>query len=148
MTRGQIAIITTQWRKPTILTSVEFNGDMYMPTKQWRGHGQKVINALRKVNDVANYHLAVAKFNNDNHHYNDCSSLTHIQSAECLDFTEDYFDYWFSDYVYIKNITPETVRIVTNVTDEEGRDIGKKDVDLATNQIAVLCFGRLVRITQ
>jgi len=148
MTRGQIAIIKKEYGKNTILTSVEFNGDMYMPTKSWVGHGQQVINALRKVNDTAAYQLAVARFNYNYHHYNDCDSLTHTENIEALDFTKDYFDNWFSDYIYIKNITLETVKLITSIIDEEGRDIGKKEVDLAPNQIAVICFGRLVKVTQ
>ena len=148
MTRGQIAIIKKEYGKNIILTSIEFNGDMYMPTKKLAGHGQQVINALRKVDDTAAYQLAVARFNYNYHNYNDCNSLTHTQNIEALDFTKDYFDYWFSDYVYIKNITTETVRLVTCTTDEDGRDIGTKDVNLAPSQIAVLCFGRLVKVTQ
>ena len=81
MTRGQIAIITKRYNETIILTSIEFNGDMYMPTKEWKGNGQKAINALRKVCDIANYQLAVAKFNNDNYHYNDGESLTHKENA-------------------------------------------------------------------
>ena len=148
MTRGQIAIIKKYYGKNIILTSIEFNGDMYMPTKKWAGHGQQVINALRKVDDTAAYQLAVARFNYNYHHYNDCDSLTHIQDIQALDFTKDYFDYWFSDYVYIKNITTDTVKLVTCVTDDIGKDIGTKDVDLAPNQIAVICFGTLVKVTE
>ena len=148
MTRGQIAIIKKSYGKNTILTSIEFNGDMYMPTNKWAGHGQQVINALRKVNDTADYQYAVAKFNKDHHHYTDCDSLTHEQNIEALDFTKDYFDYWFSDYIYIKNITKENIELVTSITDDEGEDIGKKSVCLAPNQIAVLCFGTLIKITE
>ena len=53
MTRGQIAIICNGFneKEPTIMTSIEFNGDMYMPTKKWAGHGRTVINLLKKVNE-------------------------------------------------------------------------------------------------
>ena len=147
MTRGQIAVIKQDYDKAVrILTSIEFNGDMYMPTKKWAGHGQQVINALRKVNDTADYQYAVAKFNKDHHHYNDCESLTRKQGIETLDFTKDYFENWFSDYVYIKNITSQEVKIITSKRNKDGEDIGKENHILFSGQIAVLCFGRLVKI--
>ena len=139
MTRGQIAIIT----KDGIMTSTEFNGDMYMPTKKWAGHGRVVVNALKRTNDVADYQFEVAKFNKENHHYNDTTLVHKYFGHDMLDFTKDYFENWFSDYVYIKNMVAEVVKLTTNVYDKEGRSIGKKEVQLAPNQIAVLYFGRL-----
>lgn len=133
MTRGQITIIT----KNKVITSIEFNGDMYVDG----GYGEEVIDALKQVNDVANYQYEVAKFNNSNHHYNDIDALTYKQNLETLDFTKNYFENWFSDYIYIKNIANENMTIVTS-----GRDIGVKEVTLVPNAIAVLCFGRLEKL--
>lgn len=144
MTRGQITIIT----KSKVLTSIEFNGDMYMPTNQWAGHGETVIEALKRVNDVATYQYEVAKFNMDNHHYNDEDRLTYAMDLGTLDFTKDYFKDWFSDYVYIKNITDDVVTMVTSKTDKQGRDIGRKVVKLKPNAIAVLCFGTLEKLVE
>ena len=144
MTRGQITIIT----KSKVMTSIEFNGDMYMPTKKWAGHGRQVINALKRVYDIATYMYEVAKFNKDNHHYNDVDRLTYEMGLETLDFTNDYFENWFSDYIYIKNITQETVKIITTITDKRGNDIGKKEVELKPNAIAVLCFGKLHKLVE
>ena len=142
MTRGQIAIIT----KDGIMTSTEFNGDMYMPTKQWRGRGQLVVNALKRTNDIADYQYEVAKFNKENHHYNDTTLVHKYNGYEMLDFTKDYFENWFSDYVYLKNLTKETAKLKTTITDDIGRDIGKKEVQLEPNQIAVINFGELVKV--
>jgi hypothetical protein len=139
MTRGQITIIT----KDGIMTSIEFNGDMYMPTKKWAGHGRKVINALKRVNDIASYQYEVAKFNKENHHYNDTTLTYKVSGHNTLDFTKDYFDNWFSDYVYIKNLVAEVIKLKTKLYDKDGNDIGEKDVELAPNQIAVLYFGEL-----
>ena len=144
MTRGQITIIT----KKEVLTSIEFNGDMYMPTKKWSGHGRTVINALKRVNDVATYHYEVAKFNKDNHHYCDIDRLTYPMKLETLDFTKDYFENWFSDYIYLKNLTKEVVKITTDITDKNGNDIGKKEIELKPNAIAVLCFGSLYKLVE
>lgn len=145
MTRGQIAIIT----KTHILTSIEFNGDMYLPTRKWCGHGQRAINALKRVNDVADYHYEVAKFNKENHHYNDIEErLVYKMDLSTLDFTKDYFDNWFSDYIYLKNISDNSVTINTSVRDDAGRSIGTKEVELKPSAIVVLCFGRLVRLIE
>ena len=139
MTRGQIAII----QEDGIMTSTEFNGDMYMPNRQWAGHGRKVINALKRVNDVADYQFEVAKFNKENHHYNDRKLTYWVEGHERLDFTQDYFEHWFSDYVYIKNLTKQEVKMITDKCDNEGRSIGKVEVTLEPNEIAVLNFGEL-----
>lgn len=143
MTRGQIAIIKKGWNENSfdIMTSIEFNGDMYMPTKKWKGHGRQVINLLKKVYDVASYQLAVAKFNNDNHHYNDCDHLTYNikgeDAAKMLNFKVDYFENWCSDYVYIKNLCKEEMML----TDESG-----KPFTLKNGEIAVVNFGSLKKI--
>lgn len=140
MTRGQIAIIINGG----IMTSTEFNGDMYMPDGQWAGHGQEVIDLLKEVKDVADYQFAVAKFNKENHHYND-ERLTFKKAKgyETLDFVKNYFDNWFSDYVYIKNLTKNTITLNTRECDENGDNETEKKIELEPNQIAVLCFGRL-----
>jgi len=139
MTRGQMAIIT----KGGILTSVEFNGDMYL---DHNGYGEDAIESLRNSTDVATYQYEVAKFNVEHHHYDD-DRLVYTKDKSALDFTKDYFDVWFSDYVYIKNLTKEDYELLTEKRDHEGRKIGVKKVNLAPNEIAVLCFGRLVKIT-
>lgn len=130
MTRGQIAIITDN----KIYTSNEFNGDMYMSN----GLGRTVTNGLKRVKDIADYQYFVAKFNKEHHHYNDLEHIMYEQSQEALDFNSDYFDKWFSDYIYIKNIgtTPKTIN-ASNGT-----------YNLAPNQIARLCFGRLEKISE
>ena len=140
MTRGQIAIIV----KGGIMTSTEFNGDMYMPTKNWGGKGRLVVNALKRVKDVADYHYEVAKFNKENHHYNDTNITYGIKGYKMLDFTKDYYDNWCSDYVYIKNLVTEPITIKV----EDAKRENKVDIKLAPNQIAVLCFRKLVLITE
>ena len=147
MTRGQITIIYGK-NTPRIMTSVEFNGDMYMPTPKWGGHGRTVINALKRVHDVAEYQYEVAKFNKEHHHYNDLDRQTYAMDIETLDFTKDYFENWFSDYIYLKNITENPITIKTNVTDANGRDIGIEEVKLKPNAIAVLCFGSLEKLIE
>ena len=144
MTRGQLAII----EKGGVMTSIEFNGDMYMPSRKWHGYGQKAINALKRANDRATYQYEVAKFNKDNHHYNDCDRLTYKLGLSALNFTKDYFDVWFSDYIYIKNITTEDVKINTEIRDKSGKVIGNKEHTLKPKAIAVLCYGEMEKIVE
>lgn len=135
MTRGQIAIITDGG----IMTSIEFNGDMYLDG----GHGEDAINSLKNSTDIATYQYEVAKFNMEHHHYNDCDRLTYELGEQALDFTKDYFDIWFSDYIYIKNLKKEIAELITETRDENDKITGTKKVKLAPNEIAVLCFGKL-----
>lgn len=135
MTRGQITVITKYYnsKEPIILTSLEFNGDMYMDGP---GYGKQVVSLLKKVNDLANYQYIVAKFNNEHHHYQQERLTYKMNNLDALDFTKDYFDNWFSDYIYLKNITDETISIKTS----------KGKYELNPGDIAVLCFGELEKM--
>jgi len=151
MTRGQITIIYNSYgsKTPKIMTSAEFNGDMYMPTPKCKyGHGQTVINALKRVHDVAEYQYEVAKFNKRHHHYNDLESQTYNMDVSALDFTKDYFENWFSDYIYLKNITKQPITIKTTITDENDGHDDIKEVELKPNAIVVLNFGSLEKLIE
>lgn len=132
MTRGQITVIAKYYgsKEPTIITSIEFNGDMYMEVP---GYGEQVVSLLDEVVDIANYQYAVAKFNNEHHHYNDPQLTYKFNNLDALDFTKDYFENWFSDYVYLKNITDETVCIKAS----------NGEYELNPGDIVVLCFGKV-----
>ena len=149
MTRGQIAIITGE---NELHTSIEFNGDMYMPTKKWAGHGRQVINLLKKVKDVADYQYIVAKFNCDHHHYCGCERLTWRRKGEegkaMFNFFKNYYDNWFSDYVYLKNISKKEVTIIQNNYDENGGNDKPEEVKIPNNAIVVLCFGKVKKIIE
>lgn len=125
MTRGRIAIITPEG---TILTSTEFNGDM-----DYTGHGQELYDNLECVETVEEYETLVREFNDENFRYED------IETYECddsyLDMKNDYFDKWFSDYVYIKNLSEKPVVF----TDANG-----KKTRLDTETTAVFSFGEFV----
>ena len=151
MTRGQIAIIYQGYgeNQISIMTSIEFNGDMYMKG----GHGPEVVRQLKKVNDVADYQYIVAKFNCDHHHYNDCDKLTYVSKGleveRMLDFSKDYFANWFSDYIYLKNITELEVKITCEKWDKKtDKVVGTEVITLQPNDIVVLNFGSLHKIYQ
>lgn len=128
MTRGQLAIITNE----KVITSCEYNGDMY-----WEGYGKDAVKCLKPVIDFETYKKARNVFNEIWH-------CTYNEKDECydmnlntLDFSKNYFDNWFSDYIYIKNITEDSVEII---------DRDKKSFNLKPGKIAVINFGRLEKI--
>lgn len=142
MTRGQIVLFT----EGKVLSSIEFNGDMYPPANDgWVGYGQDVIDGLKMVGSVQEYEDFVRKFNADHHDYKDVKQFVYDALAiynkdynknvteECLlDMQDGYFDKWFSDYLYFKNIRDEEV----TVYDDEG-----KAVIVKPQGILVLNFG-------
>ncbi len=140
MTRGKIIIIAEE----KVLTSIEFNGDMYLPGGDWAGYGKDVIDGLKDVKTEQEYKDFVLKFNAEHHGYDDVDEFTYDLLEECkkyeicqteeelLDMSSGYFDKWFSDYLYIKNLRSEAV----TVYDDEGRVLS-----VEPNGILVLNFG-------
>lgn len=128
MTRFQIAIISDEGIK----TSTEFNGDGY-----WDGYGQQVYEALQGIKSIQEWKDYVTKFNSETFEYYE--RLHYNVPDNYLDMSTDYYDKWFSDYVYIKNITDESVELIT----KNGR------TSLAPGEVGVFNFGtRLVPYTE
>ena len=124
MTRFQIVVI----KDGVIYTSTEFNGDGY-----WEGYGQDVYAALQNITTVKEWRELVTKFNSETFEY---SGKLHYKIEneydDYLDMSEDYFDKWFSDYIYIKNLDEDEIEFIT----ENGKTI------LAPNDVAVFNFGK------
>lgn len=118
MTRGQIAVVLPDGN---LLTSVEFNGDMYLSY-----HGKHVVEELMHVDTVEDYRMLVKEFNDKNFKYDDRPLFFDCDDS-FFDMSTDYFDKWFSDYVYIKNLSDKPVVF----TDSQGRKI-KIDTDVVT----------------
>lgn len=128
MTRFQIAIISDEGIK----TSTEFNGDGH-----WDGYGQQVYEALQDIKSVQEWKDYVTTFNSETFEY--FERLHYNVPDDYLDMSKDYYDKWFSDYVYIKNITDESVELVT----KNGR------TSLGPGEVGVFNFGtRLVPYTE
>ncbi len=140
MTRGKMVLITDD----SVLTSVEFNGDMYLPDGKWDGYGKDVIDGLKEVKTEQEYKDFVLKFNAEHHGYDDVEEFTYDLLEECryrgicqteeelFDMATGYFDKWFSDYLYFKNLRSEAVAVY----DDEGRVLS-----IEPNGILVLNFG-------
>lgn len=128
MTRGKLVYIDGEGN---IFVSNEFNGDMYYD--MGRGYGYRFMGhfmvmpsniGLAAMNDWL-YDVQKPMFD----YFRDEVSFTKIDCP--IDFT-NYYDFWFSDYVYVRNDGP--------AADFINRD-GKKDV-IPHGCITVYCFGR------
>lgn len=162
MTRGKICVAT----EDKLLNSVEFNGDMYVE----HGNGEEVIEAFESgITTEQEYRDYVLEFDKNHHQYqfetrddkgenyfdNDYfingveeRPLESKETENLLDFSHNYIDNWFSDYLYLKNIgtTDLYITCAYGYEDENGKYQEQKDVSvrIAPNQYAVLCFGCIV----
>ena len=162
MTRGKICVATDE----KLLNSVEFNGDMYVE----HGHGEEVIEAFESgITTEQEYRDYVLEFDKNNHQYqfesrdengynyfdNDYfingvreRPLDSKEANNLRNFTANYYDNWFSDYVYLKNIGTNDLYIICNYgyEDKDGRYCEQKDITvrIAPSQYAVLNFGDIV----
>lgn len=130
MTRGKFVVITDD----KVLSTFEFNGDMYY---DGQGHGPEVVERLGRVNNTDDLNKEVREFNENNHKYEMDDGDTFFEAQNPIDFSDGYFDYWFSDYLYIKNLA-STEKVIK---DDDG-----KEIKILPNQIMVFDFGRLYGI--
>ncbi len=132
MTRGKIVLIAQE----KVLTSVEFNGDMYWPNDGWGGYGEEVVNGLIDIHTEQGYIAFVEKFNREHHDYKDVESIVYdydgIDEEDLFNMMNGYFDKWFSDYLYIKNIRSETVRFI---------DTTGTPIDVESGGVLMLYYG-------
>jgi hypothetical protein len=112
MTRGKLILILAD----KVLVSCEFNGDMYPD-----GHGKDVFDSLSQINNESDYRKLVEKFNKDNFQYDGSYFTIYEESLEWFEVAKNlqknYFGNWFSDWLYIKNISN---RKQTFITDNNG----------------------------
>ena len=125
MTRGQIAIITPDGK---LIASTEFNGDMYYDNE---GHGKEVVEALESIETEEEYREFVNDFNDRNFQYTD-RELFYDCDDSFYDMSTDYFGKWFSDYVYIKNLSDKDVVFT---------DSNKQKIGIKPNELAAFNYG-------
>lgn len=114
MTRFRIIAIFND----AIYTSIEFNGDGY-----FTGWGHEVCEKLDKCKTYEQYAELVKWVNDEGFEYPD-QLIWDDCSVNDFDFyklnqNHEYFNVWFSDYLYIKNFTDSNFLI----TDENGTEI-------------------------
>lgn len=128
MTRGKIVVILDG---KVMLISTEFNGDMY-----YDGHGKDVIESLKDINTVEEYEEFIKEFNKNNFGYEE-KLIYKVEGDEYEDYlsmVDDYYCKWFSDYIYIKNLSSETEKFL---------DRDESMCTLEQNEIGVFYFGRI-----
>lgn len=98
MTRGTFVLITDN----EAVISIEFNGDMYPD-----GYGKDAKEALEKVNSKEEFEAMVQEFNKTHHNYPSVDVYTKTLGwlEKASNFNRKYFDNWFSDWLFIKNIS-------------------------------------------
>lgn len=115
MTRGNFVLITDEG----VFASVQFNGDMY-PSY----NGRYVYNMLKKVETFDEFKAAVKRFDENRFGYGEEANT--LKRYSNLDFSDDYYGRYNSDYLYIKNIssseyviTPRTKRATRSIKPNE-----------------------------
>lgn len=146
MTRGRMVFITADGAYCTY----EYNGDMYLerlvtdePTED-ESWGDKAFAALERSESLEQFQKEVQAFTKD--YYDDDDDIEQgafeahlvnpkVASQDQVNFADDYFEYWFSDYIYVKNGTDHEVKVIQRT--------GKTDVILP-GQTKAYCFGKVV----
>ena len=105
MTRGNFLLITNtaNWR------SIQFNGDMY-PSY----NGKIVYHMLESVETYDDLAAAILKFDEERFGYADMHDidLAPESISDNIDFSEDYYAIYNSDYLYIKNASDKDCTII------------------------------------
>jgi hypothetical protein len=90
---------------------MEFNGDMYP-----EGYGDIAFELLREVQDAESFEAMILKFNAQAHKYRDdtmCFRGDMHEMRRHIDMTKDsYCDFWFSDWIFIKNLSGRNFPLV------------------------------------
>ena len=105
MTRGNFILITNtaNWM------SIQFNGDMYPSC-----NGKFVYHMLESVETYDDLTAAILKFDKERFGYADMHDidLSPKSISDDINFSEDYFTIYNSDYLYIKNASDKECTII------------------------------------
>ena len=105
MTRGNFVLITNtaNWM------SIQFNGDMYPSC-----NGKFVYHMLESVETYDDLAAAILKFDEERFGYADMHDIDMSPNSisDDIDFSEDYFAVYNSDYLYIKNASNKDCTII------------------------------------
>lgn len=131
MTRFQIIGIFDD----EILTAGEFNGDGYFQN----GFGQEICRLFAQIKNK-NQYKSLVEYINDSFHYETDDLINQVNIPYALDFKQiaerkEYYDIWFSDYLYIINLSSKNQEII----DENGVEITLRPSGWATINFGELC---------
>lgn len=128
MTRGNFLLITNtaNWM------SIQFNGDMYPSC-----NGKIVYHMLESIETYDDLEATILKFDKERfgYSYEYGEDLTPKQISDDIDFSQDYFAIYNSDYLYVKNASEKDCTIIAKN--------GMKQT-IKPGEIQVWNFGRLV----
>ncbi|WP_455654379.1 hypothetical protein [Phascolarctobacterium sp.] len=125
-----------------VYSSIEFNGDMYF---YGCGYGSEMMEAIKYCDDWEGFAGRIEEFNESHHKYEEdvlvCQVDQYLNCVEvgedCItvDLKKDYFNNFFSDYIFIKNADVKNIVFLT-------RD--KLKVVLMPGEVTAFNFGYLV----
>lgn len=142
MTRGKMILINKDKfsDKLTMNITCEFNGDMYISC-----YGKNVITNLEYINNYVKFRKYVDYFDDMFFKYKEIDDgyygidFEYIK-GNCINVCDNYFNKWFSDYLYFKNVSGEDVAI--KCKKENGTRTEK--IIIKNGEIKVFNFGRIV----
>lgn len=141
MTRGKMILINKDKfsNKNIMNISCEFNGDMYLEC-----YGKLVIANLKMINDFKGFRKFIDFFDDMFFQYKDgiYSDYYLINFEEikenAINLQDNYFDNWFSDYLYFKNISGDDIKIKCTINEK------KETITIKNGEIKIFNFGSLV----
>lgn len=143
MTRGTAILITNE----DVYQSNEFNGDMY-PS----GHGRSFLEKLHRVEGEKSFKKMIKDFNSLHHKYKEYVGIRSVKDEipeledNRIDFWDRYYDRFFSDWMFVKNLGDETVTIVgqgDNYNQRSKRAEKGMNLTLEPGQTVALPFGKV-----
>lgn len=119
MTRGSLYIIVPVKSSSQLkmLRTVEFNGDQYPD-----GYGDETLEGLREVKNQAGLKKLALKINE---HYKypekEVNKLypVSMDGKTLINFNNNYFERFFSDWVFFKNLTEKEINFITSGENSE-----------------------------
>lgn len=120
-TRGTGFLLTEN----KVYETIEFNGNMYP-----EGYGDMFFKGIKNVNTEDEFKAFAEKFNEENFGYEgelvyeeENNRIYDVMGEKelIIDFNTNYFDIFFSDWVFFKNLTGLPVRFITR--DEEKTEV-------------------------
>lgn len=135
MTRGKMILVDKQDNDILLHKTCEFNGDMYI---SW--YGKRIIAELEHIYKYEEFEKYVKYFNDNNFDYGaDYFGIyTKVVEDKTINVCDNYFDNWFSDYLYFKNVSGEDITMICNINDKVEK------ITMANEEIKVFYYGTLV----